>query len=175
MLAAWKKSYDQPRQHIKKQTHYFANKGPSSQSYAFSVVMYGCESWTTKKVEHRRIDAFEPWVLEKTVESPLDSKEIQPVQLKGNQSWIFIGRTDAEAETPILWPPDGKIWLIGKDPDPGKDWMQEKGRQRRNWLDGITDSVDMSLNKLLELVMDREAWHSAVHGFTNSQNSQIKI
>jgi len=92
----------------------------------FPVVMYGCESWTIKKAECWRIDAFELW-LEKTLESPLDSKEIQPVH-QGNQSWIFIGRTDAEVETPILWPADVKNWLIWKDPDAGKDWSQgEKG------------------------------------------------
>ena len=84
-------------------------------------------------------------VLEKTLESPLDSKEIQPVHSKGNQSWRFIGRTDAEAEAPILWPPDAKNWLTGKDPDAGKDWRwEEKGWQRMRWLDGITDSMDMS-------------------------------
>ena len=92
----------------------------------FSVVMYGCESWTIKKAEHQRIDAFELW-LEKTLESPLDCKKIQPVNPKGNQSWIFIGRTDAKAETPILWSLNAKNWLNGKDPDAGKDWRQEKG------------------------------------------------
>ena len=93
----------------------------------FPVVMYGCESWTIKKVEYRRIDAFAPWCWKKTLESPLDCKEIQPVHPKGDQFWIYIGRTDAEAETPILWPPDVKNWLTGKDPDAGKDWRQEKG------------------------------------------------
>ena len=98
------------------------------------------ESWTVKKSEHRRIDAFEPVVLEKTFESPLDCKEVQPVHPKGDQSWVFIGRTDAKAETPILWPPDAKNWLIWIDPDARKNWGQEeKGWQRMRWLDGITD------------------------------------
>ena len=95
----------------------------------FPVVMYGCKSWTIKKAERWRIDAFELWCWEKTLESPLDNKEIQPVHSKGNQSWIFIGRTNAEAETPILRPPDAKSWLIWKDPHAGKDWRpEEKGK-----------------------------------------------
>ena len=121
MLTPWKESYDQPRQHIKKQRRFFANKGPSSQGYGFSSSHVGMweldykESWALKSLR------FWTVVLEKTLESPLDSKDIQPVHPKGNQSWIFIGRTDVEAETPILWPPDAKSWLIWKDPDAGKD------------------------------------------------------
>ena len=155
MLAPWKKSYNQPKQHIKKLQHHFANKGPSSQSYGFSsghVWMWELdykESWVPKNW------CFWTVVLDKTLESPLDCKKIQLVNPKGNQSWIFIGGTDAEAETPLLWPPDGKSSLIWKDPDAGKDWRWEEKGMIEDQMDDITDSVSMSLSKLLELVMDR--------------------
>ena len=160
MLTPWKESYDQLRQHIKKQRYYLVNKGPSSQGYGFSsghVWMWELdykESWAPKN------RCFWTVVLEKTLESPLDCKEIQPVHPKGDQSWVFIAGTDVEADTPILWPPYAKSWLIWKDPDAGKDWGQEeKG----------TAEDEMVLCGLRELVMDREAWWAAVHGVTKSQ------
>ena len=134
MLTPWKESYDQLTQHIKKQKHYFSNEGPSSQDSGFSS---SHESWTLKN--------WCVWtvVLEKTLKNPLDCKNIQAVHPKGDQSWIFIGRTDVEAETPIYWPPDAKNWLIWKDPDAGKDWWWEENGTTEDemvgwhhWLNG---------------------------------------
>ena len=134
MLTIWKEGDEQPRQHIKKQTHYFVNKGPSRQGYGFfsgHVWMWELdykESWVPKNW------CFWTMVLEKTLESPLDCKKIQAVHPKGDQSWVFIGRTDAEAETPILWPPDEKSWLIGKDPDVLKAGRVGDDRRWDGWM-----------------------------------------
>ena len=137
----------------------------------FLVVTYRCESWTIKKAECWRIDALELWrLLRKTLESPLGCKEIKPVNAKGNQPWIFIGRTDAKA--PVLRSPDMKSWFVGKDPDAGKDWGQEEKGVTEDEMVGWHHSVDMSLNKLWEIVKDREAWRAAIHGVTESDTTE---
>ena len=163
MLAPWKKSYDQPRQFIKKQRHYFASKGLSSQSYVFSNSHVGM--W---QLIHKEGWALKNWcfgtvVLEKTLESSVDCKEIKLGNPKGNTPWLFIGRTDAEDEPPIFWSPDVKGWLTGKDL-----WCLERLKaagegNNRGWDGGITDSIDMNLSKLWG------TWHAAVHRVTKSQ------
>ena len=141
MLTLWKNSYIKPRQCFKKQRHHFANKGPYNQSYGFSSSLV--RMW---EVDHKEGWALKSWyfwtvVLEKTLESLLDCKEIKPINPKGNQSWIFIGRIGAEAEAPVLWPSDTKIWLIGKDPDAGKKWGQEEKGMTEDemiWIASLT-------------------------------------
>ena len=139
----------------------------SNQSYDFPSSHVWCESWTIKKAECQRIDALELWCWRRLLKSPLDSKEIQPVHPKGNQSWIFIGRTDAKA--PILWPPDVKSWLTGKDPDAGKDWRQEQKGMIEDEMIGWHHRLNgHEFEQTRELLIDREAWCAAIHGVTTS-------
>ena len=156
---------------ILKSRHYFADKGPSNQSYGFSsshVWMWELdhkESWVPKNW------CFWTVVLEKTLESPLDCKEIKPVNTKGNQSWIFTGRTDVEAETPILWPPDSKNWFTGKDPDAEKDWGQEEKGTTEDEMVGWHHCLNGHELKQTLGVRDTEAWRAAVHGVTESDTT----
>ena len=164
-----KESYEKPRQPIKKQRCHFANKSLSSQSYSFSSSHVSMWELDHKKGWVPKNWCFWTVVLEKTLESPLDSKEIKRVNHKGNQPWILIGRTDAEAL--ILWSPVVKRRLIEIDPGAGKDWGQEGGDRGWDELDGITDSTDMNLSKLWKTVKDTEAWCAVVHWVTESNKT----
>ena len=156
MLDPWNKSYDKPRQYIKKQRYHFVTKVHIAKAMFFSVVMYGCESWTIKAAEHWRIDALELWCLRRCLEARWTAWKIKPVNPKWNQPWIFIGKTDAKAEASILWPPDVKSRFIRKDTDAGKDGRQKKGAAEDEMV-SITNSMDMNLSKLQEIGKDREA------------------
>ena len=169
MLTPWKESYGQARQHIKKQKHYFADKALYSQSYAFS----SSQVWMWES-DHKETWGPKNWcfwtlVLEKTLHSPLDCNEIQSVHPKGNQSWLFIGRTEAEAETPILLPPDEKNWLIRKDPDAWKDWRKEEKEMTKDEMVGWNHRLNW--REFVQTLGDGEGHGSlaaAVHGVANS-------
>ena len=170
MTASWQERDDKPGQCVAKPRHDSADKGLYSQSYSLSSDHV--QLWELDRNKGRMPKNWCLWtvVLEKTPLSPLDSKEIKPVNLNGDQPWIFTERTDTEAEALVFWSSDVNRWLTEKVPDAGKDWGQRtRGHQRIRWLDGITDAVNMNLGKLWEMVRDREAWHAAVHEVSKSR------
>ena len=161
---AWKERYDKPGQHSEEQRHRFADKGPYGQSYGFS----SSHVWNWE-LDHKEGWVQKNWCSRLVVLRVSWTAEIQPVHPKENQPWIFIRRTDAEAEAPILWPHGAQSHLIRKDPDAGKDWRQKKGVQRMRWLDSFTNSMNKNLSKLQEIAEDRGAWYAAICGVPKSQ------
>ena len=170
MLASWKESYDKPRPRIESRDITLPTKVRIVKAVAFPVVMYGYESWTIKKAEHQRIDAFELWCSRRLLRVPWTTRRsnqsiLKEVNPKGSQPWISIGRTDAEA--PLIWPLDMKSWLTGKDPDAGKGWRQEEKEAAEDEMVGWHHCLSgHELSKLQEMVKDREAWCTAVHRIT---------